>query len=44
MKGAETIVFGADGTMYVHGRIQLDHLTDFESSDDGFKVTAKGIS
>jgi ribosomal protein L18 len=23
MKGAETIVFGADGTMY-HGRVQLD--------------------
>jgi hypothetical protein len=36
MKGAETIVFGANGTMYVlTEESNLISLTDFESSDDG---------
>jgi sugar lactone lactonase YvrE len=42
MKGPETIVFGADGTLYVlTEEANLLSLTDFEESDDGLKVTAK---
>jgi hypothetical protein len=42
MKGAETIVFGTDGTMYVlTEEANLISLTDFQPSLDGLKVTAK---
>jgi sugar lactone lactonase YvrE len=42
MKGAETIVFGTDGTMYVlTEESNLISLTDFESSEDGLSLTAK---
>jgi hypothetical protein len=42
MKGAETIVFGSDGTMYVlTEEANLISMTDFESSEDGLSLTAE---
>jgi sugar lactone lactonase YvrE len=42
MKGAETVVFGKDGTMYVlTEEANLLSLTDFEDDEDGVTITAK---